>query len=64
MVAGVSSQEVTMFSAAPFLFPGFRSCSSAIALLVSAAVTACGASAAPFAEATTEPAPRVCRRTP
>lgn len=48
-----------MFSAKPFFFRGFRSFSSAIALLVPTAVTACGASAAPSAETTTERAVEV-----
>lgn len=48
-----------MSFAKPFFFRGFRSFSSAIALLVPAAVTACGSSAAPSAETTTERAVEV-----
>jgi pimeloyl-ACP methyl ester carboxylesterase len=43
----------------PFFFRGFRSLSSAIALLVPAAVSACGTSASPSAETATEQAVEV-----
>jgi thioesterase domain-containing protein len=58
-VGGVSSQEVTMSFAVPFLFPGFHAFSSAIALLAPAAFIACGTSAAPSAESATERAVEV-----
>lgn len=48
-----------MSFAKPFIFPGFRSFSSAIGRLAPAAVIACGTSAAPPAETTTESAVEV-----
>ena len=48
-----------MSFAESFFFRRFRACSSAIALLASAAVSACGSSAAPSAETTAEPAVEV-----